>query len=53
MIDFTKREEVCPSCKSPVTYSCHMTYGTWHCWGCGIVIDSRVAMPEYREKESP
>lgn len=41
-----RRVEICPNCKTEIGHgSCCMTYTTWHCWGCGANLDSRVVTP--------
>lgn len=39
-------EPRCPGCGEAIgSPTCHFTYSTWHCWGCGAVLDSRVVSP--------
>lgn len=47
-----RSREYCPGCGSAsLTYSCHFSYGSWRCWGCGAHIDGRVASPLYLTTE--
>lgn len=42
-------EDVCPGCGGLVAGpTCHFTYSTWHCWGCGATLDGRVIVPSTR-----
>lgn len=45
-------EERCPGCGGKVGWeTCHMTYTTWKCFGCGADLDGRVTGPTMVHRE--
>lgn len=53
-LNLDHHEEVCPGCGGALAWeTCHMTYTTWKCLGCGADLDSRVVGPELRHREVP